>query len=69
MSHPKPDFTIQNEGSIILLHPDTEPAIRWVEDNIGQSNGYQPYWPTVVIEPRYVRDILDGIQAHGLTVE
>lgn len=69
MSHPKTDFTVQNEGSIILLHPDTEPAIRWVEDNIGQANGYQPYWPTVVIEPRYVRDIIEGIQAEGLTIE
>ncbi len=68
MSHPKADFTLQNEGSIILIHPDTEPAIRWVEDNIGQANGYQPYCPTVVVEPRYVRDILDGIRADGLSV-
>ncbi len=69
MSRLHPDFTIRNEGSIILLHPDTEPAIAWVEDNIGQANGYQPFWPTVLIEARYVRDILDGIQADGLTVE
>lgn len=68
MSHPKADFTVQNEGSIILLHPDTELAVHWVEDNIGQANGYQPCWPTVLIEPRYVCDILDGIQADGLTV-
>ncbi len=68
MSRLQSDFTLQNEGSINLLHPDTEPAIRWVEDNIGQANGYQPNWPTVVMEPRYVRDIIEGIQADGLTV-
>ena len=68
MFRPKADFTVQNEGSIILLHPDTELAIRWVKNNIGQANGYQPYWPTVVVEHRYIAQIVDGIQLDGLSI-
>jgi len=60
------DFTVQNEGSIVLLHPHTDAARSWVEEHIGEDNGYQPYWPSVVIEPRYVGDIVNGITADGL---
>lgn len=62
------DFTVQNEGSIVLLHPHTDAARSWVEEHIGEDNGYQPYWPSVVIEPRYVGDIVNGITADGLEV-
>jgi hypothetical protein len=62
------DFTVQNEGSIVLLHPHTDAARSWVEEHIREDNGYQPYWPSVVIEPRYVCDILDGITFDGLEV-
>jgi hypothetical protein len=49
-----PDSTVQNEGSIFLLHPHTDAARSWIEEHIGEANGYQPYRPTVLIEPRYV---------------
>ena len=60
------DFTVQNEGSIVLLHPHTVAARSWIDENIGEDNGYQPYWPSAVIEPRYVGDIVNGITADGL---
>jgi len=66
-NHPV-DFTVQNHGSIFLLCPHTEVAHEWVNVNIGDANGYQPYWPTVVIEHRYVADIIDGISSDGLEV-
>jgi len=62
------DFAIQYEGSIILLHPRSSEAREWVQDHIGPDNGFQPYWPTVVIEPRYAGDIVAGIQADGLKI-
>jgi hypothetical protein len=68
MSRLHPDFTLQNEGSIILLHPGTEPAVRWVENNIGEDNGFQPFLPTVVVEHRFIGQIVDGIQLDGLSV-
>jgi hypothetical protein len=65
---PFPDFKVENHGSIFLLRPDTEAAKSWVEEHIGEANGYQPYWPNVVIEPPYVVDIVTGITADGLEV-
>ena len=64
----KPDFVLKNHGSILLLHPLTESARVWIDEHIGPDNGYQPQYPTVLIEHRYVADIVDGIHASGLEV-
>ena len=63
-----PDFEVQNHGSILLLIPRTISAKTWIEENIGKHKGYQPYWPTVVIEHRYIADIVAGIENDGLAV-
>jgi len=63
------DFLLENHGSIFLLKPQTPSAISWVEEHIGQDNGYQPYWPSCVVEHRYIADIVAGIQDHGLAVQ
>jgi hypothetical protein len=65
----EPDFSIENHGSILLLRPHSDGARTWVEENIGRDNGYQPHWPTVVIEPRYVQAIVDGITTDGLVIQ
>jgi hypothetical protein len=62
------DFKVDNQGSIFLLHPLNDAAREWVNEHIGQDNGYQPYYPTVVIEHRYIADIVTGIQNDGLAV-
>jgi hypothetical protein len=64
-----PDFLLENHSSIYLLRPLTESARIWVEDHIGPDNGFQPYWPAVVIEHRYIGSILEGIQGDGLAVQ
>jgi hypothetical protein len=61
-----PDFTIRDEGSILLLTPHTEPAHDWIHEHIGRNNGFQPYYPNIVIEPRYFGPILEGIRESGL---
>jgi hypothetical protein len=61
-----PDFVVENHGSIFLLIPQTVSARIWVEDHIFRENSYQPYWPTVVVEHRYVYDLLLGLREHGL---
>ncbi len=65
-SSPSPDFTIRDEGSILLLTPHTDPARNWIHENIGPTNGFQPYYPTIVIEPRYLQPVLEGIAEAGL---
>jgi hypothetical protein len=62
------DFAVENHGSIFLLKPLTPSAISWIEEHIGQDNGYQPYFPTVLVEPRYIADVVQGIQGDGLMV-
>ncbi len=64
----QPDFVLENHSSIFLIKPLTPSAISWIEDHIGQDNGYQPYFPTVVVEHRYIADIVAGIQNDGLAV-
>jgi hypothetical protein len=63
---PEVDFLFENHGSIILLRPVTAGAREWVDTNIGEDNGFQPLWPTVTIEARYVHPILEGIREDGL---
>jgi hypothetical protein len=66
--HPqqKDDFALANHGSVILLKPISQAGIDWVEAKIGANNGYQPFYPTVLLEPRYVDDVLQGIRKQGL---
>jgi hypothetical protein len=63
------DFICENHGSIFLLKPLTPSAESWLEEHVGQDNGFQPYWPTVVIEHGCVSDIVAGIQDDGLAVQ
>jgi hypothetical protein len=64
----KIDFTVNNHGGIVLIIPNTPAGIAWANENIGKDNGFQPYWPTMVFEPRYVDQVIDGIRGEGLTV-
>ena len=66
---PTPDFSVRDEGSLILLTPLSPSARAFVEEKIGSENGFQPYWPTVVIERRYFSDIAEGILADGLVLQ
>ena len=61
-----PDFTLANHFSICLLQPVTEAARNWIDEHI--PDDAQVFGSAIVIEPRYVRDILLGVQADGLSV-
>jgi hypothetical protein len=64
---PAADFVLEDHGSLALLRPLTESARAWVEEKVSQD-GFQPNWPTVLIELRHVADILHGIAEAGLAV-
>ena len=63
------DFSVENHGSIFLLRPLSTMARNWVEEHIRENNGFQPYYPTVVVEHRYIHEIVAGIRADGLSLE
>ncbi len=68
-SSPTVDFLCENHGSIFLLRPLTPSATSWIEEHIGQDNGYQPHYPhSIVVEHRYIADIILDIQNDGLGV-
>ena len=64
----KQDFQVDNHGSIVLLRPLTRAGIDYVNRKIGKDNGFQPYWPTVLFEPRYIDQFVDAIREDGLLV-
>lgn len=66
-SKPTADFTVENHGSIVLLRPNTEAAREWLDEHI--SDDAQTFGNAIAIEPRYVGDILYGIEGDGLTYD
>lgn len=58
------DFRIENHGSIILLAALTPDADDWCEDNLPAERLIMG--GSVVIEPRYIDDIIEGITESGL---
>ena len=64
----KQDFQVDNHGSIVVLRPLTRAGIDYVNREIGKDKGFQPYWPTVLFEPRYIDQFVDAIREDGLLV-
>jgi hypothetical protein len=63
---PKANFRVEFHGSIVLIVPLGPAAREWLDEHIGRDNGYQPYWPIAVVEPRYLAQIIAGIRRDGL---
>jgi hypothetical protein len=55
-------FFVQNEGSIFLLQPSQE----WIRDNISPDR--MMFGDAVVVEHRFILDLIEGILADGLEV-
>jgi hypothetical protein len=65
---PPADFILEDHGSILFLHPQNQSAREWVKTYVS-SEGYQPNWPRVLVEPRYAPDLIQGLQNDGFIVE
>lgn len=61
------DMTFANHGSIVIMTAHTPAAQAWVAEHIPEDaitwgpNG-------IVIEPRYVGDIMEGVLSDGLDI-
>ena len=62
------DFTARDEGSIILLCPNTDAAQEWMRDNL-QVEPWQYLGSNLAIDHRMFGDIAEGILEDGLTGE
>lgn len=68
---PKPhtDALVENHGSLFLIRPLSTYAADWIEQNILNVNEEaQTFGSALVVEPRYVENILRGMRADGLEV-
>ena len=62
------DIEVTGGGTLYRLEPKTDLARAWVEEHVSQE-GFQPEWPMVMVEHRYIDEIIQGMQADGLEVE
>ena len=60
------DANLRADGSIALLRPLTDAARAWIAENLPADA--QTFGGQIVIEPRYVADIVAGMQRDGLAV-
>ena len=58
------DVELINYGSIMLVHPMTDTGREWLTDN---TDGTW-FGSSLCVEPRYLPDLVEGMQADGLTV-
>jgi hypothetical protein len=63
---PKANFRVEFHASICLIVPLCASGRGWLNEHIGKDNGFQPYWPTAIVEPRYLKEIIAGIRRDGL---
>jgi len=60
------DFRGMQDGSLFLLWPISDDAVGWCAEHLPED--VQRFGGAVVIEHRYVEDILNGIDTDGLVV-
>ena len=64
------DLEFTDHGSIWLLAAKTPAGKAWLAENVEDSNDVM-HWGNngaIVVEPRYVFDIVDGAEMDGLRV-
>ena len=61
------DFTVENQGSIILVRPQTDAAKEWLDFNC-VPEPWQWFGGALAVEPRCAPDIVDGLIDEGFSV-
>jgi hypothetical protein len=60
------DIQFENHGSVWLVRPLTVVGREWIDENV--SDDAQWFGGALAVEPRYVGDIVEGMQIDGLEV-
>lgn len=59
------DITIESAGNVFLVSPLTDAAKCWIKENVTGKVIY--FGKSIVVEHRYIDDLLQGMQEGGLT--
>lgn len=64
------DARVEDHGSIFVVQPLSQAADSWLEDNVwGDSPEEHTWWAGgLVVEPRYVEELVAGMIGDGLEV-
>lgn len=63
------DFTIADHGSIVVVTPQSEAAQAWIEEFVLPGDEVQLWGPGIVVEPRYVDHLIEGIHEAGMEIK
>lgn len=59
------DFTVRNEGSIFLITPMSEDSKTALAERVDPEATW--FGPSLVVEHRYIGDIVEGMSGEGFT--
>lgn len=62
----KADFAVENHGTIFLLRPLTPAASEWIDNNLPED--CTEFAGAVVVEHRYITEIVAALECDGLNV-
>lgn len=60
------DITVACHGSVALVHPHTPAGVTWIVDHVDPEA--QRWCNAIVVEPRAVDALVEGMVADGLSV-
>jgi hypothetical protein len=63
-----PDIRVSSQGSVSLFRPLTELAREWMRAHCPADENHQYFCGALVVEPRYVEDLLANAVEDGLKV-
>lgn len=62
------DLQVEDHGTIFLLRPLSKVGQEWVDANVQQDDETQYWGNAIVVEHRYIGDIVAGAKGDGLEV-
>lgn len=60
------DFKVTNHGSVWIVTPETNEGVMWVDENVSEER--TNFCGGFSVEPRYIPDLIDGIEQAGLSI-
>ncbi len=60
------DVRIAHHGSLSMVRPLTDAARQWIDDNVGGETSW--FGGALAVEPRYLDNLIDGMESDGLVV-
>lgn len=63
----KLDVQVEGSGTLFVFIPFTDEAKEWIEEHVSKE-GFQPDWPKLYVEHRYMSDLVEGMREEGLKV-